>query len=406
LFHRVKPSTFSRSLLIIAVACVSACRSDPGSELRVSLQEARESQTASVIVTGLSAAELDALQRARLTEADWESLFAITVGETADDRSPVVKGRYSVMGSMGSMGSPAASGPRGSVVFVPRFPFDAGRTYRARLDPSKLPRPRQSAVVTATLAVPAVATTPTTVVTGVHPAAEVVPENLLRMYLEFSAPMGSRAATDFVRLLEVRGSHEEVVEGAFLPIEADFWNPDHTRYTLFLDPGRVKEGILPNRQRGRPLKAGRRYVLEIASAWPDANRLPLAAAFRHEFRAGRLVHAAMKLADWRVTAPTAGTRDPLVVVFPRPIDHAVVMRALAVEKHAVAVAGAVRLDERDTRWAFTSHEPWTAGDHVLSVQAFLEDPQGNQINVPFEEAVDAPKPERALDTYSIPFSVH
>ena len=42
---------------------------------------------------------------------------------------------------------------------------------------------------------------------------------------------------------------------AFLPLDADFWNDDRTRYTVFFDPGRVKRGILPNRQMGR-LEAG------------------------------------------------------------------------------------------------------------------------------------------------------
>jgi hypothetical protein len=46
------------------------------------------------------------------------------------------------------------------------------------------------------------------------------------------------------------------VDIPFLPVQADFWNADHTRYTLFFDPGRVKQGILPNEQLGRPLRAG------------------------------------------------------------------------------------------------------------------------------------------------------
>ena len=57
---------------------------------------------------------------------------------------------------------------------------------------------------------------------------------------------------------------------AFLPLESDFWNADHTRYTVFFDPGRVKRGILPNRDMGRALVAGRQYTLEVNADWPDA----------------------------------------------------------------------------------------------------------------------------------------
>ena len=67
------------------------------------------------------------------------------------------------------------------------------------------------------------------------------------------SPMSRQAGVDFVRLLDDNGRE---VRNAFLPLEADFWNPAHTRYTLFLDPGRVKRGILPNEQMGRALRSG------------------------------------------------------------------------------------------------------------------------------------------------------
>ena len=166
------------------------------------------------------------------------------------------------------------------------------------------------------------ATEPTTVVTAVHPSADVVPANLLRVYIEFSAPMGNGAGLDFVKLVELSGpgdvvdgvgnvrGAERVEPGAFLPVEANFWSPDHTRYTLFFDPGRVKEGILPNRQSGRPLRAGRRYALDIASAWADANGLPLKAAYRHVFRVGPAVDEPINVSDWTMAVPQPAREAP------------------------------------------------------------------------------------------------
>src|SRR5207237_2205578 len=93
----------------------------------------------------------------------------------------------------------------------------------------------------------------------------------------------------FVRISDTTASgakEEKNVDGAFLPVEANFWSRDHTRYTLFFDPGRVKEGIFPNREFGRPLRAGHRYVLEVKTNWTDANGLPLKEHYRHDLRAG------------------------------------------------------------------------------------------------------------------------
>ena len=169
-------------------------------------------------------------------------------------------------------------------------------------------------------------------VAAIYPPIAVVPENLLRMYVEFSAPMGSRKAGEFVRLLDRTSGTDTVVDEAFLPVEADFWSPDHKRYTLFLDPGRVKRGILPNRERGRPLRAGHAYALAISAEWPDEHGQPLKAAFRHEFTAGPAVASGIDASAWRITPPAPGTRDRLVVEFDRALDHAVAARALGVER--------------------------------------------------------------------------
>jgi hypothetical protein len=52
----------------------------------------------------------------------------------------------------------------------------------------------------------------------------------------------------FVRLLDEAGDE---VRDPFLPLDAEFWNRDRTRFTVFFDPGRQKRGILPNEEMGR-----------------------------------------------------------------------------------------------------------------------------------------------------------
>src|SRR4029077_3540063 len=131
-----------------------------------------------VAVTGLDAAELSSLRTRAATDAGWPSLLTITVGGGGTG-TPPVEGRYAVTGTV--------------ITFTPLFPFDPGRPYRVVFDPSRLPHPRQAAVIAEVVRLPAVATEPTTVVTAVYPSAGVVPENLLRIYIEFSAPMGSGA---------------------------------------------------------------------------------------------------------------------------------------------------------------------------------------------------------------------
>ena len=376
-------------LVFSAVCCGRGCGSS-NTPLEITLQPAASrALPAYVAVNGLDAAELSSLRTRAATDAEWPSLLKITVGgggtegagnndgagnSIAGDLPPAVEGRYAVTGT--------------AITFTPLFPFDPGRPYHVAFDPSRLPHPRQAAIVAAVVRLPPVATEPTTVVTAVYPSAGVVPENLLRIYIEFSAPMGSGAGLDFVKLVELSGpggTTERVETGAFLPVEANFWSPDHTRYTLFFDPGRVKDGIFPNRRSGRPLHAGRRYVLDIAPAWTDANGLPLLAGYRHAFLAGPAVDKAIALSDWAIARPAPGTRDRLAVRFPRPLDHGILARALGVEAAGGRrVEGEIGLESHDSVWTLTPVAPWQTGEYNLVAQPFLEDPQGNQIGRAFE----------------------
>ncbi len=254
--------------------------------------------------------------------------------------------------------------------------------YVVRFDPARLPRPRPVAVVSSVVRLTALASSPTTTVTAVYPAGAVLPENTLRLYIEFSAPMGNSGALDFVRLLDERGQDVPI---PFLPVQADFWNAEHTRYTLFFDPGRVKQGILPNQQLGRPLEPGRDYTLEISADWHDAHGQPLAAPYRRRFRVGHAETRPLSMASWRIAPPAAGTREPLVVTFPAPLDHGLLARALTVEaSDGRPFEGDVVLDGDDTRWAFRPRAPWDAGDYRLAALSILEDPAGNRIGRAFE----------------------
>jgi hypothetical protein len=327
-----------------------------------------------VDVIGLPSADLRALSSATLSTDQWQALLRISVkagqptGGTHDAR-PLVAGRYSVAD--------------GVIRFTPLFRFDDGREYEVVFDASKLPGQSASrpAPLKATVARPAVARTPSAVVTGIYPSGGVVPANQLRMYLHFSAPMDWRSGYDHLALLDDRGV--EVVD-AFLPLEADFWNDDRTRYTVFFDPGRVKRGILPNRQMGRALEAGRRYTLVVKRQWRDGHGLPLKEEFRHSFRAAPAIEKALTMSSWKMGAPHAGTRDPLDVTFPDPLDHGLLRRALGVVRDGKPVEGNVAIESGETRWSFRPREPWTPGEHQLAALEFLEDLAGNRIGRAFE----------------------
>jgi hypothetical protein len=355
---------------VVAAALAVSCRRAAAAPepLAVALVTPAGAMHPALDLTGLTEDERAALRDAP-PAAVWESLLTVSVqAATPQAPPPPVAGRYSVT-------------DRG-VRFTPAFPFQPGRRYDVRVDLGNF-RPGEPHTLATTITLPRGATPAAEArVVGVSPAGTTVPENLLRFYIWFSAPMSREAGLPHVTLTDARTG---VVADAFLPVDGGFWNHDFTRYTLFFDPGRVKVGILPNERMGRPLIAGRRYRLAIATTWRDAQGAPLVERFEHSFTAGKAVTAPLDLDTWQITAPPAGTREPVVLRTPAPLDHAIALRAIGITSAAGEdVDGDISLDVTDTRWQLVPREPWRAGTYSVIALDTLEDPAGNRIGRAFE----------------------
>ena len=390
---RLLPKALQKLAATIALASFcAACSSGAASTPQIVL---RTGTPAAVIeVTGLSGRQLDAIVRTPLSEEQWVRLMRVTVKPAGDAPAdtPAVAGSYAIVDR--------------AIRFTPLFPLDAGREYGVTFDPSQVPGAGangSAAIRTAVVSRPAETKAPSTIVDRVYPSADVVPENQLRMYIQFSAPMSHRSGLDYIRLLDDRG--KDVVD-PFLPLDAEFWNADHTRYTVFFDPGRVKRGILPNQQMGRALEPGRRYTLVVSREWRDAQGVPLKSEFRREFLAGPADERPLATTDWRIEPPSAGSSSPLRVTFPEPLDQGLLMRAVGVSRNGVSLEGDVRVENAETHWTFTPREPWKAGEYQLVVLSFLEDLAGNRIGRAFEvdnfERVDtSAEPERHVVVFRV-----
>ena len=382
---------------ILVSFCASACHSasSPRSDTPPRIELKRISaDSASVDVVGLSPGDLSALSASTLTPDNWTALLRITVGDADSADRPAVLGTYTV--------------GEGVLRFTPRFPFDPGQRYDVRLDPSRLPSSSAAAgwrsqIIGTSVALPAREGAATTRVVAVFPGADDVPENLLRIYILFSAPMSLGGASGHVQLLD---EHERVVEDPFLPLDVDLWNDNRTRYTVLFDPGRVKRGILPNEEMGRALAAGRRYTLVVDDGWRDAAGQKLAAPFRRSFRAGPPADYALDPQEWRIEAPRAQTRDPLVVTFPASLDHGLLQRALTVSLNGERVTGDVQTEAGETRWQFSPAAPWRPGEYQLHASSILEDVAGNRIGRPFEvEELAAGRLRSEARSAALPFVV-
>jgi hypothetical protein len=365
-------------LTALCAAAIAACGavSTPG----IALDLANPNQPA-VVVTGLSHSDVAALTRANLTPESWTAVLRVAV---AADAVPVA-GTYAIAG--------------GTVRFTPMFPFDPGRPYTAVFDPSAVPDGalRHLPGVSRVVSTPAAAASPATTITDVYPSADIVPANLLRMYVAFSGPMGNRGGQDYVTIADAR---RQEISGALLPLDTGLWNPERTRFTILFDPGRVKRGILPNRRMGRPLEPGATFTFAVRAGWPDARGVPLASRFEHAYRVGPAIERGLDPRAWTIAPPAAGSREPLVVDFPWALDHALLERALSIARGGAHLSGDSIVPRGERQWRFTPRDPWLPGAHELVALPELEDVAGNRIGHPFEA-----RPSEADDARAAPARV-
>ena len=250
------------------------------------------------------------------------------------------------------------------------------------------------------LAAPAIAEearTPT--ITAIFPGANELPANHLKFYIHFSQPMRQGV---FLQHCSLRDEHENAVPEPFR--ETELWSADRTRLTLWLHPGRQKTGVNLNVEFGPVLHAGRGYTLTVSGKWPSENGVALGADVRKKFRATGHATAQLDAKTWRITPAPAGSTAPVIVRFPAPLDHALLLRCIRVlDAGGKPVAGSATTGERDQSWSFIPSQPWDSAGHMLAADAILEDLAGNSLARPFEVDLTTTAPKKQPSTVTIPF---
>ncbi len=281
----------------------------------------------------------------------------------------------------------------GEATFTPRFPLVPGVTYRA------VWQPVAGAPVSATFAIPKLPPLPAAFVETIYPTSDKLPENQLKFYIHFSASMSRGEAARRIQLIGEDGTAARL---PFLLLDEELWDPDGKRLTLFFDPGRVKRGLVPHNESGTAIVAGRKYTLLIDGGWPDATGQTLRSEYRKEFVGVAADRSSPDPETWRVIAPRAATRDPLIIQFPEPMDHALLMRMIGVD----GVDGAVEVGDREMRWSFTPDQPWRAGTGRISINGALEDLAGNRMGRLFDADMSAGAPRvQEAKSVTMPFEI-
>ncbi len=247
-------------------------------------------------------------------------------------------------------------------------------------------------------------TEPSTLVTYIYPSANSLPENLLKFYVHFSAPMSQGNVYKHIHLYD---SNNKRIELPFLELGEELWNPNQTRITILFDPGRIKKGLLPRNNDGPALTRGESYKLVIASDWLDASGTPLRESFTKLFTVTAPDNQIPLPKNWKVITPKEGTKDPLKIDFSEPLDHALISRLIWIEGTLKeSIEGTINIKGSEKRWIFVPEDHWTAGDYTIVIGTKIEDLAGNTVIRPFEiDRLETPKEQTNEEFIRINFTV-
>lgn len=332
----------------------------------------------SLDVAGVEARIIRILESRSLTPAQWQRLFAVYTGETLPASAKL---KPAVMGAYGLHEE--------GIRFWPRFPFVRGVAYSVKFDLDFLASltdikrpPSAGTFLSQTFVLPKLKENPSTRVTTVYPTTDRLPENLLKFYLYFSAPMSRGTLSENVHLLDDAGKK---VPAVFLELDQELWDPATQRVTLFLDPARIKRGLRSHNDLGMALKVEQKYTLLIQRDLPDAEGNRLVADFRKFFSVIVADRISPNYEKWQVSVPAEGSVEALVIRFDEALDHALSGRMLKMRKASgELIFGNVSISEMETQWEFAPEQPWQSGDYRIEVDAALEDLAGNKLNRVFD----------------------
>jgi hypothetical protein len=200
--------------------------------------------------------------------------------------------------------------------------------------------------------------------------------------------------------IQILDEHGAVVEDPWRRTE--LWTADAKRLSLWIHPGRIKNGVSLREEFGPVLEPNKTYKLIIRAEVEDADGQPLGKDVVKKFRTGPVDDRRPLPQDWKLTPPRAGTREPLRLDFGEPLDYALARRCIDMRLAGKELPGRITVGDKETSWQFEPRDAWQKADYSVRIDELLEDLAGNTPVRVFDTDLNKPKGPAAKLT--LPFT--
>ena len=276
------------------------------------------------------------------------------------------------------------------LVFIPKFSLLQNVSYVLRSKSLRFP----FSLKAESTAAPAV--------THIFPTADTLPENLLRMYIQFSQPMKTTGNIEKIRLKNEKGQE---IKGAIFNNVYELWDDTQTQLTIIFDPSRVKTGLIANETLGRALQPNKTFKI-IIDDLEDIYGNTLAQPYIKTFSVTKADIISPDTESWRLNLPKSRSKSPLSINFQHSIDRMSLMSRIQLfNENNEVVNGAISIKNEEKTWEFIPNEEWVDGEYVLKVNSRLADPSGNNLNGLFDHTIGSLKNKKEGKIIEIPIKI-
>jgi len=280
------------------------------------------------------------------------------------------------------------------IVFKPLIPFTRGLHYDISIHKQPI----------GSFKVPNANVADAPALQDIFPTQDTLPENLLKIYLRFSQSMREGQSDKYVTMLK---NNSDTVHGAFLNLQPELWNEDRTLLTLWLDPGRIKRDLQPNKLLGAPLQKNGRYQIVISRKWKDEQGLNLIKNYSKRFVTTVRDGLSPNPKNWKLRMPQSNTLQSLRINFGETLDYSLLLETLKIStEKGENIAGKWIIGAEEQSCEFAPSTNWKSGIYKLKIETRLEDLAGNNLNRPFDRDVTIPETvPKTGDFFEIPFKI-
>lgn len=325
----------------------------------------------------------------------WENNKAVAVSidrSITDSVLVFLKGsQYPVLGEIETT--------RSRHIFTPAVPLERGQTYEVlRANPSDGNGSGRNALLAFTIPADSTLTTPALI--SIFPSCDTIPSNLLKIYLQFSEPMMEGRSPRFAQMFDSNSG--DTVKNAFLDLQPELWNEDRTILTLWLDPGRIKQDLIPNKNLGVVLNENKTYRLDIAKGWKSSLGVATDKNYSRTFVTTSRDVSRPDLKNWSIEVH----RDTIIVNTKETLDWSLLNSTLSIWSGDEEVLSNTISERCEHGVMMITNSPLTSGSYTLRVEARLEDLSGNNLNRLFETDVTGTSNKSIhKEFYTISFNV-